>query len=148
MRLYEIREMAERLLIGKGLYRDGWRFEFDNAVRRFGCCKYRQKCITMSRKLAVIATDDDIRNNVLHEIAHALAGPGKGHGPEWKRIAVEIGCTGDRCHTLPTHHGAKYVMTCPKCEKTWHRHRKPKHGLYGYKCPCGYSFQIHFERTK
>ncbi len=41
-----------------------------------------------------ITSFDDL---ILHEIAHANAGPGAGHGPIWKAEARRIGCTADRC---------------------------------------------------
>ena len=35
----------------------------------------------------------EIRDTVLHEIAHALVGPEARHGPEWKAIAKRLGAT-------------------------------------------------------
>lgn len=43
---------------------------------------------------------DAFRNTVLHEIAHIIAGARHGHDDVWKRIAMNIGCTGERCHQL------------------------------------------------
>lgn len=40
---------------------------------------------------------EDIKNTILHEIAHALVGHKEGHNKVWKDKAIEIGCTGDRC---------------------------------------------------
>ena len=37
--------------------------------------------------------DDEIKDTLLHEIAHALAGPKAGHRYEWKRICLQIGAT-------------------------------------------------------
>ena len=45
---------------------------------------------------------EEFKNTVLHEVAHILAGAGQGHNSKWRRIAIEIGCTGERCHRLAT----------------------------------------------
>lgn len=37
-----------------------------------------------------------VRDTVLHEVAHALVGPGKGHGDEWKAKCVEVGAAPKR----------------------------------------------------
>ena len=47
-------------------------------------------------------SEADLRNTIRHELAHIAVGPGQGHGPVWKREAVRMGCTGDRCHEMVT----------------------------------------------
>jgi hypothetical protein len=37
-----------------GLFEAGWRFRFDHARRRFGCCRYGPKLITLSRPLTLL----------------------------------------------------------------------------------------------
>ena len=44
------------------------------------------------------ADKDQINDTILHEIAHALVGPGNGHNLKWKKKAKEIGCTGKIYH--------------------------------------------------
>jgi predicted SprT family Zn-dependent metalloprotease len=41
-----------------------------------------------------------VRDTVLHEVAHAIAGNRAGHGPEWKEVAKRIGCSATRCHDM------------------------------------------------
>jgi len=89
---------AQELMVEFGLVE--WRAELDKAVRRFGACHYSQKMITFSNDLVALNDQACVLDIVLHEIAHALAGPGKGHGPEWKRIARSIGCSAHRCYSL------------------------------------------------
>ena len=38
-----------------------------------------------------------VTDTILHEIAHALAGPGAGHGPAWKATASRLGATPKSC---------------------------------------------------
>ena len=64
-----------------------WTFGFDNARTRAGLCNYDKKRITVSRLLAARYEDDEIHQVLLHEVAHAIAGRGAGHGPRWKKIS-------------------------------------------------------------
>lgn len=117
----------------------GWTFSWDRAVRRLGCCKYGTRQITMSYDLTVIAPEPEVRNMILHEIAHAVAGYDAAHGPHWVRVARSLGCTGDRCYDVAKvgRIEAKWQATCPSCSKTYHMHRiKHKH-LVRWCPPCG-----------
>jgi len=112
-----------------GLHR--WDFEFDRAVRRAGACHYGSRTgkpkITLSRALMVNWAESEVRNIVLHEIAHALAGHAAGHGREWKRVARSIGCSGDRCWSPSDDAPAlakPWVGTCPTCKRQVQRHRR------------------------
>lgn len=102
-----------------------WSFSFDNAKTRAGLCNFTAKRITVSRYLAARYEDDEIHQILLHEVAHALAGPRAGHGAAWRRKAEELGYEGSRLH-----HGAAanelapWVGTCPGGH-LYYRHRKP-----------------------
>lgn len=104
---------------------ESWAFGFDNAKRRAGQCDFRAKRITVSRYLAARFDDDEIHQVLLHEVAHALAGPAAGHGAAWKAIAREIGYVGG-----VTHHGeiaherAPWVGLCSAGHEHF-RFRKP-----------------------
>ncbi|MGO3885153.1 MAG: SprT-like domain-containing protein [Mycetocola sp.] len=102
-----------------------WTFDFDNAKRRAGLCNYTEHRISVSRYLAARYEDDDIHQILLHEIAHALVDSAEGHGPEWQRVAAEIGYVGERLHHGETAEElAPWVGTCPNGH-TVYRHRKP-----------------------
>ena len=78
---------------------DDWHFRFDRATRRFGCCNHKSKTISLSGHLVSLNDKRDVRDTILHEIAHALAGPKvRPHGREWRQIAIRIGCNGRRCY--------------------------------------------------
>lgn len=76
----------------------GWSFRFDHARRRFGSCRYRERVITLSRPLVLLNGVDEVRDTILHEIAHALT-PGDGHGGKWKSACRRIGARPVRCYT-------------------------------------------------
>lgn len=111
-----------------------WTFAFDNAKRRAGLCDYARRRISLSRYLAARYDDDTNHQTLLHEVAHALAGSGAGHGREWKRIARGLGYVGGA-----THHGetanelAPWVGVCP-AGHTAYRHRRPTRPSSCVKC--------------
>lgn len=93
---------------------ESWSFGFDHATRRAGLCNYTDKRITVSRHLAERFDDDEIHQTLLHEVAHALAGPGTGHGPEWRAIARDLGYVGGRTHSGPiADERARWSGRCP-----------------------------------
>ena len=88
-------DMARDLMDDHGLAL--WSFAFDNAKRRCGACFNSKRKITLSRHYVSLNDEWDVRDTVLHEIAHAIAGYKAGHGPEWKAVARRIGATPNRC---------------------------------------------------
>lgn len=127
MNLHIAEFMAISLMEKHGLHEKGWRFAFDNATRRFGCCKYRAKEITLSRSLTLLNDEKRVRNTILHEIAHALC-PKQKHNSVWKAKAIEIGCDGARCYSLDdvVIPETKYIAKCSYCGNLARKNRKPK----------------------
>jgi predicted SprT family Zn-dependent metalloprotease len=116
---HDARQLASDLLRRHGLPAAGWRFAFDHARRRFGSCRYGPKLITLSRPLTLLNSEDQVRDTLLHEIAHALC-PGDGHGRRWKAKCREIGAKPARCYTeaavvSPARRPAPYRLGCPPC---------------------------------
>ncbi len=111
-----------------------WSFAFDNAKRRAGACHYQAQKITVSRYLAARFGDDEIHQVLLHEIAHALAGHAAAHGPEWKRIAGDLGYIGGTTHTGETAvELAPWIGQCPSGHIAY-RHRRPQRAMSCAKC--------------
>lgn len=116
-----------------------WRFGFDNAKRRAGLCNFTERRITVSRYLAAKFDDDEIHQILLHEVAHAMAGPRAGHGAVWKRTAAEIGYVGGRTHDGEiAHERAPWVGACPAGHPHY-RFRRPTREQSCGKCSRSFS---------
>jgi len=125
MELNEAKKLAFGLMTKHGLITNGWSFVFDDSRRRFGACNYRYKLIKLSKHLVSLNDEANVKNTILHEIAHALT-PNHGHDWVWRAKAMEIGCTGDRCYdsrTIKTPE-LRYIAICPSCKHTHKKHRK------------------------
>lgn len=90
-RLGLVAAMARSLMDEHGL--GEWTFAFLEAERRLGDCNFEDRVIRIGRTHALDASDAEVRDTVLHEIAHALAGPEARHGALWKATARRIGAT-------------------------------------------------------
>lgn len=113
---------------------DSWSFGFDNAKRRAGQCDYTRHRITVSRYLAARFDDDANHQTLLHEVAHALAGPAARHGPEWKRTARRLGYVGGTTHNGETAvELAPWVGVCPAGHIAY-RHRRPSRDTSCVRC--------------
>jgi hypothetical protein len=123
MELFQAKELALSLLGAHGLA--DWHFRFSHSLTRFGLCSYTKKTIFLSKHLARLNDLPRVQNTVLHEIAHALVGSRAGHGPAWRRKALEIGCDGKRTFdetvSLPPR---AFVGVCPGCRREIQRHRR------------------------
>ena len=83
---------------------DGWTFGLGTGLRRYGCCYYRERRITISVHALLHACGNPVHeatlcNMVLHEIAHAMAwecNKHAGHGLEWHYWCRVIGCGLDK----------------------------------------------------
>lgn len=78
-----------------------WTGGLDNARQRFGVCQMGKKHISLSRHLCELNSEAEVRDTILHEIAHALAwerhGENCGHDQRWKNICKEIGARPVAC---------------------------------------------------
>ena len=139
MKLFEARVLAIQLMDKHGLLDTGWHFEFDNAKRRFGVCKYGMKRIGLSKHLTELNDEARVKNTILHEIAHALVGHKNGHNWVWRSKAIEIGCDGERCYNnreVATPE-AKYEAVCVGCGHVHKKHKRPTRTASCGKCSGG-----------
>lgn len=115
--------MGRALMAAHGLR--GWTLAFDRAKRRAGICRFDRREIGLSAPLTALHTEAEVRDTVLHEIAHALVGPRHGHDAVWRATARRIGCSGERCvsRDAPELEGA-WVGRCPAGHRVT-RHRRP-----------------------
>lgn len=138
MKLEEAQTLAAELMERFWYKLDGWKFDFDNAKRRCGCTKFTAKTITLSRHFVRLNGEDEVRETILHEIAHAIAGQvgDRGHGQLWKGIARQVGAKPERCAygvTMPE--GDVEGVCAPGCTQRHTRHRMPPKRLANaYSC--------------
>lgn len=91
-----------------GVTQHGFKFKWINSSKSFGCCITNNlkkiRTIALSKKLVSLNEMDEVRNTILHEIAHALdyirnnykwrsteTGRSLDHDSVWKEICLEIG---------------------------------------------------------
>lgn len=142
MDLDDARRMGRALMDRHGL--GHWQLVFDNAKTRAGICRPARRQIGLSRAITVLHTEAEVRDTLLHEVAHALVGAEHGHDAVWRAKALQIGCTGERCvspesarppapwtgtcpagHTTSRHRRPTRVVTCGQCSRTF----DPRHVL-------------------
>ncbi|SEA68973.1 Predicted Zn-dependent metalloprotease, SprT family [Bowdeniella nasicola] len=132
MDLNELRDFALTLMREHDL--QGWTFGYDRATRRAGLCNYTHHKITVSRHLMRLYSEAEAKDTVIHEVAHAIAGPLAGHGPIWKHVARSLGgsasvSVGRDAPRVPP----KYRGVCA-CGREFHRMRLPSEGLLCKAC--------------
>mgnify|MGYP001567612773 CR=1 FL=1 len=135
MNLYQAEILAKKLMREHRLTL--WLFEFTDWVKTFGMCQYSTRTIFLSMPLTLLNNENEVRDTILHEIAHALVGKGHGHNKTWKAKCIEIGAKPIRCYSndmiiQPT---MRYVATCDCCGKVYQRTRKPD-SITAYACKC------------
>ena len=130
MKVLEAYELATKLLQEHGLRQKGWVIDIDNAKTRFGCCNFTKKEISLSKPLIEANDYVEVVDTILHEIAHALVGPGHGHDAVWKRMCVKIGAKPQRCFSSDdtVTIAGKYRAVCGGCKKEFSRHKRIPRG--------------------
>lgn len=141
MKLTEAKQLAYALMLEHGLVSVGWRFKFDNAVIRLGLCKHSTKTISISKPITRLNDVAQVRNTLLHEIAHALVGRNHGHNATWRFKAISIGCNGQRCTNSVVSVDPKYKIVCAMCGTSWPCHRKPRRLDVSWHKTCGRASQ-------
>ncbi|EAP98589.1 phage-related protein [Janibacter sp. HTCC2649] len=119
-------EITPALALGRRLLREHglehWSITTDRAKTRAGVCRFAGRTISLSAPLTRLHDEVEVRDTILHEIAHALVGPSHGHDDVWRAKAMAIGCSGER--TLST--------SAPSVEGPWRG-----------ECPQGHAYSRH-----
>ena len=122
MLIHEAQTLTYNLLRQHGLHT--WTVRMSNMKNTLGHCSYTKKEITLSRLFVSSSPSDEVKETILHEIAHALVGPKvKAHGLQWKLTALRIGVHNPKAkkRTNKTHsqmieatrRPASYILRCP-----------------------------------
>lgn len=130
-------------------YIPDWRFKFDRSKRRFGACMHSSKTISLSKYLVELNVESEVIDTILHEIAHALAGPQHGHDDYWKSKCIELGARPERCYdaskVVQPEKKIKYV--CPNGHiRSYHRMLKKTYACV--KCCTDFNFGKYSEQFK
>lgn len=89
----------------------GWTAEMSRGRRTIGLCSYTDKTIYLSKHHIENDSYDDVRDTVIHEVAHAL-NPLDGHGIKWRKAAMAMGGTGDQYHSHGNSYPSKWSTRC------------------------------------
>jgi predicted SprT family Zn-dependent metalloprotease len=122
----EARELARTILDDYGL--EAWAVEFDRAKRRFGQCRYMSATISLSAHLVRLNDAETVADTIRHEVAHALAGSGAGHGPKWRAMCRVTGANPQRCYDSAevVNPDAPWALVCPQCAASTPRFRRTR----------------------
>jgi predicted SprT family Zn-dependent metalloprotease len=129
--------LAQRLaehLMAKWEVGSEWVFVWSNGKRQLGAAvwskpnakRFRRE-LRMSRHLVRNNGEDEVRDTILHEIAHIKAGHEAGHGPLWKHWARTVGAKPVRCADTSEVKMVQplYIVVCTLCESvTSKKHRR------------------------
>lgn len=108
---------------------DGWDVAFDNSVYNQGITDPSRMTIFLSKHFLVEDSDKEIRDTILHEVAHVLAGCHEKHGKKWIKIVEQLGgkpMAKSYVNTVPY----RYVGTCGSGCSLAYRHRMVKSATY------------------
>jgi SprT protein len=98
-----------------------------NSARLGGQAHYGKHLVRFNPVFLNAHTDHYIKQTVTHEAAHLIARAKFGryidaHGPEWKRVMVDLGVKPDRCHSYTVPAGVKvgkqmtkHAIHCERC---------------------------------
>ena len=116
-----------------------WKFKWTRGKREMGrAANIRgNKYLALSRYHVELNDEEEVRETILHEIAHIKAGLHNKHNRIWKSWAVKVGA--NPCRTghsnMPTRKWACICLVCREILFTRHSRRLK---LHRYICPtCG-----------
>lgn len=141
MKIHEAQRLAAHLLAQWGLTHVTVSIR-PRMFRTLGMAGFRDgqpSELRLSRNLILHAPVDEVRNTILHEIAHFLAGWSAGHGPAWREACRRVGARPEVCGRMPEYTDFPWVVLCRRC-KMPHAgfFTRPRRNLKHYRCTvCG-----------
>lgn len=145
--VFDVLGFARLVLDEHGL--SDWTVRWDRAKRRAGCCVHARRELSFSATLARMYPPDTMRDVVLHEVAHALAGPRHQHDEHWRTIARELGARPQAL--LPAdlpRPAAAWVGTCPSCGAGKELHSTPRRVVSCGRCAKEFRADLVFRWTR
>jgi predicted SprT family Zn-dependent metalloprotease len=105
-------------------------------TRTYGICDFRNREVRISRQLAAINDRSVTEDVIRHEVAHALAGPGHGHGPKWREMCSVTGAEPRACirtdEIATVKKAQPWKATCDACGEVAGRRTKPPRAAVPY----------------
>jgi len=115
---------------------EGWTVHINpNTTNRYGRCSYGSREIELGEKFILHATDAQILDTILHEIAHALVGRGHGHGETWKAMARKVGAT-PKSRSKSVGIEPRWIAVCGECGLKYYLNVLLKKSQDKYVCGC------------
>ncbi len=127
-----------------GLTAKGWVFGWNTRRQALGVCRMHRKRIELSSFLIEALGEEEGKDVVLHEIAHALDFETRGrsaHDRIWRIWAMRVGAKPERCHEASPEVEAvavtksKYTLRCPNGHEFASHRRVKRLGSCGTCCP-------------
>lgn len=113
-----------------------WWVRWNNKKSVLGSCHYKEQIIFLSKAFMAVNDEKQLRDTVLHEIAHAKVGPDHGHDRVWKVQALALGARPVRCAAAPVAPKYNWIGRCPlgHLHKRYRLAVKIQRGDYGVSC--------------
>lgn len=99
MLVHEAVDLTNALLREFNLAGQGWSVALDKSSWHAGLTRFDQKQIVLSVRAIEQYSNDEMEEVILHELGHALVGPGHAHGRTWARQVRELGGTPQERHS-------------------------------------------------
>lgn len=133
----QVTQLAQSLMSEYNLNWPAWGFRLSRHKLAIGRCEYNRYnggTLIFSKNFLHLS-DAEIRDTLLHEIAHALCGPRAGHGTRWKSMCVKIGAKPDEFADLKNEDKVEFKWTGVCINK----HTVSRHALTekGKRMACG-----------
>lgn len=109
----------------------GWKVVINPRYRStLGRCDWKTKTLYIAKWVLDESLDEAIET-LLHEIAHAKAGPKNGHNRIWRVWCNRVGAKPVRCADVGISNKSparttppKWLLVCMDCDQTWSRRRR------------------------
>ena len=129
MNLWELEKLGHAWTAAEAA---NYRFEFGGYKKTLGKCYHWPKKVTVGKTYAQDNDKELVINTLIHEIAHAVAGPNHGHDKTWKKIFKEllikynqpVQYIGAKAKKNVINNHSKYKIFCEDCNANYNYMRK------------------------
>jgi len=138
MNIDKAESLALRLMRKHGL--NDWKLEWRrNWNCTFGACHSGRRTIYLSEPLTRLNSVAEVRDTILHDIAHAVTPFDRGHGKKWKQIAALIGAKPERCYGSEVIQPQEnWLGRCPSCDYRTVSYRRNTRAVCPWCCDTHY----------